>query len=306
VDGDGIADVVPTTDGTCAVVIDNNDKAHCFAGAISVTQTAGGTGNIGFDISTTNAILYWNENMGSNPAVVAAQAEDFDQSGMIENNSAQFGFLDGPASMPTAGVDAYNNIYLAFSADMENTDDGNGVNYRNIYACASNNNGATWMPAVNISADPFGDALYPCMARDVEVPGCLHLTWQSDGAPGITANASPPASTTCDIYYSCVDPIADLGITVGINQNNASSVQMTISPNPASEYATLNYNLEKAGNVQISVLDALGRSVYAEEFKMASGKNSIKIDLSTFNAGIYTVNSTIGENKFTSKFSVEK
>jgi hypothetical protein len=49
----------------------------------------------------------------------------------------------------------------------------------------------------------------------------------------------------------------------------------------------------------------LGKSVYENNTTLASGKNSIKVDLTKFNAGVYFANTVVNNKSFTTKFVVE-
>lgn len=62
VDGDGVADTLLTTDGSYAILIDNNGMVHAFAGAMLILDDDPTT-NVGLFLSTDGS-MYWNESMG--------------------------------------------------------------------------------------------------------------------------------------------------------------------------------------------------------------------------------------------------
>ncbi len=78
--------------------------------------------------------------------------------------------------------------------------------------------------------------------------------------------------------------------TVGVNQVNTSAPEMSIYPNPANEAATLSLNLFESSDVQIQVVDGLGRIVsqVANE-KMDAGMHQISVNTSAMAAGVYNV-----------------
>ncbi|HKR03656.1 MAG TPA: T9SS type A sorting domain-containing protein [Bacteroidia bacterium] len=300
---DGTTDTLLCSDAAVSVVIDNNGVAHCFSGAMLTWEDVGGTGL--FLNLAVNGLLYWNENMGTNPPVICAQATTalgfaFDLGGRYGN--------DGLCSMPSAGVDAFNNIYVAYSNLMDGTTNGGTpeFSYRNVWAQASSDQGLTWSAPYALFPDAFTEEVFPCVARDVDNPGCLHVVFQSDPSPGtsVPPNGEHPIGVS-DIIYECVDPNADLGMPTGITEAPASTFGISISPNPASEFVMINYTLEKSDAVKLNVTNSLGQSVYHYETKMSKGINSISVNLKKFSAGVYTVNTDIGENAYSAKFVVK-
>ncbi|HKR04159.1 MAG TPA: T9SS type A sorting domain-containing protein [Bacteroidia bacterium] len=308
VNGDLIADTLETTDGAYAVVIDHNDVVHCFAGGMTIIDETD-VGLLGLFLST-NGLLYWNENMGSSLPEVIAESEDLNGDLTLTFGADLGGRYgnDGICSMPTAGVDFQNNVYVAYASLKDNTTNGATpeFSYRNVYCKASGDGGLNWNPQFNVFNDDFTELVFPSMAREVNAPGCFHLIWQQDASPGYSV---PPngehAIGSNDIMYSCIDPITELGITVGINENNNSTLIIQIAPNPASDFVKLSYNFEQPEFVKINVTNVFGQSVYQNEKKMVPGTNNVSIDLRNFSSGVYFVNSAIGETTYTSKFVIE-
>ncbi len=65
------------------------------------------------------------------------------------------------------------------------------------------------------------------------------------------------------------------------------SIEMDIYPNPASDFANLSLNMESAGDVSISLLNAIGQEVFYSKDTYKSGVHSVKIDLNGLDAGVY-------------------
>ena len=65
------------------------------------------------------------------------------------------------------------------------------------------------------------------------------------------------------------------------------SIEMDIYPNPASDFANLSLNMESAGDVSISLLNAIGQEVFYSNDTYKSGVHSVKIDLNGLEAGVY-------------------
>ncbi|HKR05175.1 MAG TPA: T9SS type A sorting domain-containing protein [Bacteroidia bacterium] len=301
--GDGLGDALGCSDADVSVVLDNNGVAHCFSGAMFVIADPGQALNY---FPYTNGLLYWNENMGSNPPVVIAQADT--TLGFALDVQATYGYT-GLCSQPSAGVDAYNNIYVAYSNLNDGTTNGQTpeFSYRNVWAQASPDNGVTWNAPYSVLSDDFTEEVFPSVARDVDNPGCLHLIFQADPEPGFSVPPNGQQTTigVSDIIYECVEPDADLGITVGITEAPASTFGISVSPNPASDLVMINYNLEKSATVKLTISNSLGQTAYRYETKMTKGKNSISVNLKNYSAGIYTVNTDIGEITYSAIFVVK-
>jgi hypothetical protein len=65
------------------------------------------------------------------------------------------------------------------------------------------------------------------------------------------------------------------------------SIEVGIYPNPASDFANLSLNMESAGDVSISLLNAIGQEVFYSKDTYKSGVHSVKIDLTGLEAGVY-------------------
>lgn len=79
----------------------------------------------------------------------------------------------------------------------------------------------------------------------------------------------------------------------GLNQVGISEEQFiqsySIFPNPTSNYINISINSIKPTNVSIELFNLLGNSLMLETKNVKAGENSINIDLSVLNPGIYFV-----------------
>lgn len=305
VDGDGVADTLLTTDGSYAILIDNNGMVHAFAGAMLVLDDDPTT-NIGLFLST-DGLMYWNESMGSNPPVVIATAPDLDGSGQADAFAADLGGRygnDGICSMPSCGIDAAGNIYVSYCPLIEGTDSGNptplAFSYRNVYLMASTDGGAFWGTPVNVSNSQFDEGVFCAMARDVD-GGCVNLVWQQDGSPGYSV---PPngehAIGNNDIIHDCVDVNTVLS---SVSETLTAGVAVSLFPNPASNNLNITYTVEKPVDMIVEVRNMLGQVV--ESFNRsaaAKGTFTINVNVSEYSAGVYSVNTVLGNEVFSSKF----
>jgi len=304
VDGDGVADTVLTTDGSYAVLLDNNGMIHAWAGAMLILDTDPAA-LLGLFLST-DGLLYWNESMGTNLPVVVATAPDIDGSGQADDFAADLGGRfgnDGICSMPSAGIDAAGNIYLSYCPLMEGTDSGNptplAFSYRNVYLQASMDGGATWGTPINVSNSNYDEAVFCAMAKNVSST-CASMIWQQDGSPGY---AVPPNGEhgigNNDIIYDCVD----VALVLGVSNELTSDVSVSVFPNPASNNVMLNYTVENATEMTIEIRNIMGQVV--ETFVrniQSAGIHSVNVNVENYNSGVYTVNTIMGDKAFSTKF----
>ncbi len=306
IDFDGIADTLLTTDGSYAIVLDNNGMAHVFAGAMLILDEVPND-PLGLFLST-DGLMYWNEGMGSNPPVVIATAPDRDGDGVASAFAADLGGRygnDGICSMPAAGVDANNNLFVTYCALMELTDSGNpspnAFSYRNVWVQGSADGGATWSTPINVSDSDFDEAVFNATAKNVD--GCVSMFWQQDGSPGhsVPPNGEHPIGQS-DMVYDCIDVTTILG-PQSVNEVLTQGLTISIYPNPASEFVSLKYDITEAVELTIEVRNYMGQLVdsYAQK-ALNTGVYNLDINLSTYAAGMYTVNTVIGNKVYSNKF----
>lgn len=76
---------------------------------------------------------------------------------------------------------------------------------------------------------------------------------------------------------------------VGIEHDRLHDMNTMIYPNPASQTATLRFDVERSANVDIHILNALGQSVYQCMDLYAPGMQQKHISVKDFATGIYFV-----------------
>lgn len=300
VDGDGVADTLVTTDSGISCVIDNNNIVHVAVGRMRVfsdTPNANGTSYF----PGTDGLLYWNENMPSGDITnnIIAAVEDIDGSGAIEIPDGLAIYQCALTSMPTLGVDALNNVHLCYSSLIENTTNGNAdpaleEAFRNVYYMNSTDGGMTWSTPARVEPSDFDEQAWPNMAKRVN--NQIHLVYYKDGEPGNTfqpsANSSgvdtPDAYGPYDVVYNAqTNP-------VGVAENIGNVLKTTIYPNPVSTMLNVDYTLNKAENITVKLVDILGQTVYSTDIKGTAGVNNVRINVKNFAAGVYTLNTVVG------------
>jgi len=95
-------------------------------------------------------------------------------------------------------------------------------------------------------------------------------------------------------------PISSIAKTISNNSN------LSIYPNPVTQETTISFSLDKKSNIEITVLDIMGRKVKMMNLSNAEGNQEIKINCAGMKNGTYYVNIKAGEQKFNGKFVVLK
>ncbi|MDF2437880.1 MAG: hypothetical protein K0Q95_2256 [Bacteroidota bacterium] len=92
---------------------------------------------------------------------------------------------------------------------------------------------------------------------------------------------------------------------VGISELEAAT-DLQLYPNPASEKATLEFSLNKAAKVKISILNILGQtasSVSSQDFPI--GKHTVSLNVGSLEAGIYFVSMESGTRREVRKLVIQ-
>jgi hypothetical protein len=99
----------------------------------------------------------------------------------------------------------------------------------------------------------------------------------------------------------------DLKMPLGISNVDAGVEHLTVYPNPATDVAHLNFNLNERAQVSVQVLDALGRvvsSVSAQQFE--KGAQKININTASLASGVYTIKLQTEKGSLTQQLSIVK
>jgi hypothetical protein len=183
---------------TGSVLVDNNGKVHCWYGQMYLddSDTTATAGSVGY-FPTMSGINYWNEDMADNTVNTIADGIDTDGDTLYTvtingTNNANYRF-SGLTAWPTSGIDKAGNLFMAYSAEMEDlfeTASGTDFRYHHILMVTSNDGGKTWTAPEDLitaeTSDPdnykFYECVFPSMARNVDKD--VHILYQQDFVPG--------------------------------------------------------------------------------------------------------------------------
>ena len=79
---------------------------------------------------------------------------------------------------------------------------------------------------------------------------------------------------------------------------------VTVYPNPATDFITLKFNTEHAENVAVNVVDVTGKQVYTEQINHAGGDFQRQFNISNLSEGFYIMNLETSKGKTVCKFIV--
>lgn len=288
-----------TSDDSGALLLDHDGMAHVFFGQMYLQDDDLTDGNWTF-YPGTGGIAYWNETFGPDSIRTIADVEDLNGNDTLDiasiDNIANYGV--SLTSHPSAGIDAYGNIYLAYSAVMEgdaffNLED--NQHYRHIYLTASPDGGATWTAPYDIINEDivlepdliaFTEAVFPALARDVGEN--VELIYQQDFRPGLAVQGDMDPYEVNFINFVSV-PLVDLGIVRTEEPVQPEFFQLEVQPNPARNEAWASFELERNARYTLSLHNLMGRKVADVDTDDAFGHSLQRIDLSGLPAGLYLV-----------------
>jgi len=314
VDGDGTADTIQTNDASLHVLLDNTGMAHVWYGGMRVFSNGTGLSYFPF----TDGLYYWNESMGATAPYLIAVAQDIDGDGVL-NVTAQGRYQTSMSSMPSAGIDAAGNIYVAYSSlfegDAENGSPGDGNSYRHVYLLKTSDNGQTWCGPMDVT-DPNGavgyaEGVFPSVAKRVNTH--VHLVQQVDAVPGHGIGTSNPdvnnSGQTADILYTKV-PVADFSSlpcysVVGINELNASNASINVYPNPAHDNVNVAINTKVNAKAVVTIYNAIGQRVDEFANNYTAGTHTFTVNTANYQAGIYFITANIDGKLYSQKVIIK-
>ncbi len=301
INGDQIADTVECNDGSVSVLIDGQGTVHCFWGLTRMLDDVAAEAYSYFP--GWDGLAYWNDSRGVDDVDTIAFALDLNGDGILNtpaNGSTNFPFGvygTGLTSHPSAGIDDEGAIYLAYSSVVDNSDDGEGRLLRHTYVMRSTDDGDSWSDPVDIYEDEFTECAFASIARKVD--DCIHVLYQRDDQGGhalsqdSNGNPSDPGNDGGEIIYTCVPRTA-----VNIEEVDSSPLSgASVYPNPTANNARLNVTLTKGSQINVNVVDMMGRVVQeVTNTRLSNGNHSFDIDLRSVTDGVYFIRIQLNEN----------
>lgn len=304
---------VMTNDGFGSVLIDENGQAHVWFGRMYVIDN-NFTDSSSFIYPGTNGIIYWKEDWGPNNSQIITGAFDYDGDGSINASNDQIAPYGGAniSSFPVTGIAADGTIYLCYAAlNEQHISSENDELFRNLYLMKSTSNGDSWGNPIELTAPPYVDeaivpfieCVWPSIPRNIGEK--VWVLYQQDYLTGsnVWGAHHPPAENA--INWIEVDPM-DVPVKVLETPKPDHTMQLTLSPNPATSQTILTASFNGGRVAKIEIFDMMGSRVYQNNLPTTSGQQTLAIPVKQLIAGTYWVRVTDGKNYGITKLLVTK
>lgn len=216
---------------------------------------------------------------------------EYSTAGLNGAGSAKMNFVYSPAGdfdaivMPTMDMTGYDNAVLTFDIAAARY----GTSNDNLKVKVSYNCGLTWTTLYNKT----GAALATVGSQTSIFTPTNANQWRAETInlnnyltrPALLVKFEAFSNQGNNLYLDNIN----LSLTTGLNTVNRA-LDFSLSPNPARSLATVNFSMAKQQAVQLSVLDAQGRIVYAfDEASVLPGDHQLFVPVSGLAKGIYLV-----------------
>ena len=141
--------------------------------------------------------------------------------------------------------------------------------------------------------------------------GCYYLALFDNFGDGITdpqdgfvhvSSTNGTAYTIAPDYGYGTIVVLDVSFVANLDEI-VNTADVKVYPNPAVETATVDFTVANA-SAQVSMVNALGQEVYSTDLGTVNGTQSVAINTSNIEAGLYLVNITIDGHTLTERISV--
>ena len=328
-------DTVETNDGSVDVIIDPTGTVHAFWG---LGRIVGGISDAGdssfFFFPGQSQIRHWKE--GDTTSRIAGLGFDLDQNGQFNVTAETYNGLDANGNvpnnllsatrtgatsivtMPSASADENGNLFVVYSAPVENQLHFLNSNFRDIMVSYSTDGGYTWNGPQNLTQDGTQECNFPSAAKLAN--DFLHVMWQQDNTPGTflqnhSASAGSHPNELNTMKYAAV-PVADIiGNVIGNDVRTArvgselSSDVFVVSqnsPNPFTGTSQVLVYLRSGSEVTLTVTDVLGNVLnHANLGIMTAGNHKLTIDGNGLTCGMYFYTIATEDHKVTKRMQVK-
>lgn len=116
----------------------------------------------------------------------------------------------------------------------------------------------------------------------------------------ITISAASSAATNINFAVNSTE----IDVTTSLEEATFGKV-MKLFPNPTSGELYLELSLDKSVDLNIQVMDMLGRSQYTEQQQLLAGDQKLKLNLNNLSSGVYFLNLSVDNQIISQKVVVE-
>ena len=288
VNGDNIADTLASTDQSGAILLDQNNVAHVFFGAMRYLDDVDTGGTYSY-FPATSGLFHWAEGMAM-PELIA-DVVDENLNGQIDLASIDeiARFFTSLTSHPTATLGPSGEIAVAYSGWNEALVSASGTQkLRRLYLIKSLDGGNTWTDPVEVAEtdDDYGEYMFATLAPNSD--NNIRLWVQRDYESGLTVRGDEDMSSDNDILYIQLTWNFEDAL-VSIKPQNSISANASIMPNPASNEAFVKIEPKEAGRYSLSILNIAGKIHYQNFLSLSTGSNIVEIPVRDLASGFYIV-----------------
>jgi hypothetical protein len=302
IDLDGIADTIVTTDGTGALLLDENGVAHVTFGLFQFVDDVSGDGL--YTTFQREELMYWNSNWPVDSLYVIGipeeSANDADDvmTYTIDNVPD---YRTSLSSMSTMAEGEDGKIYVVFrTADEEYLGD---QLFSHLYAVVSADGGDTWSDQYELTPDlEFNEYEYAFPSMFNRVSDKLHIVVQRDTEPGLNVRGDLDAWDNNDIVYLAIT--TDFDIAENISEVALNTLQINLFPNPSN--GLIQITGTDLANAPVRVYNVMGQEiVYTRISKNFNAQDRESFDLSYLPAGNYTLTIGTGATRVSKEFVIQ-
>ncbi len=310
---------VETPHADVRVLIGSDGRIH-MGGSVMATLTDPGALTSATWFPLARGIWYWNSDMPAGFDI--NDATDYDTYVLVDSvpdmttmgnypgaTADQGNYVTGSFSHANLSEDAAGNIYIVYSGICAGSDNNPFDNRfrRDLYVMKSGDGGMNWSSAKNVASLLFandvtdgtvGEEAYPVTPKRVQ--NDILILFQHDSWAGPTLTDDQPILEENKMAVLRLDPLMASGI-----ESEISKESLNIYPNPTSGTATISFESNVRGNTSVVVSNLIGQTVKTVNAEIVRGSNSIVLNLSDVNEGIYLVTLGTGTNKITQKLVIE-
>lgn len=217
--------------------------------------------------------------------------------------------------------DVANDNYKLAVVLTEDGVTGTGSGYNQVNAYAGGGNGVMGGYELLPNPVPASQMVYDHVARAIEpsfegdptsfpatvVSGDVHSKTYSFNIPTdwdeqkihIIGLMMDPSGRVDNASKSGIDDLAS------VTDLEETFKGFSIYPNPASEYATVEIQLEATSDVQMRLVDMSGKEIAARNYGALGVSSTIPLNTADLNAGIYFVELTVNGQRMTKRLVIE-
>ena len=307
-------------DGSSAIALDSQGKAHILAG---LQRGSGDEGGNKYWVPYTDGVLYWNEDMPQWPDELDPDQlyADGNLIGWVLDTMVYYAtneqlphYYASLTTHPSLAIDGNDNMYAVWSGVTTLLDPDNFL-LRHIFGRGYDATADTWTDITDLTDDflySWSECVFPSVSPTTSLSD-VPVLFQEDELGGINLLGSQGAQgqqvvTDNDMIFLNRDKGTYFGIYTGLEEDPgkpAFAVSQN-NPNPADDHTSVVVNLTKGSSLGMTVTSVTGQTVWqSDKGFVQPGQHGFYIDCSSWTPGIYFYTVKAGTSRATKKMVVE-